>query len=114
VNAVSDSSPLHYLILVGEVDLLHLLFGNIVIPLSVQQELECPAAPLAVREWFGKLPSWAGVRAAVAVDESLPLGKGEREAICLARELRADVLLLDDKKARRIAQDREVGPAGLF
>jgi predicted nucleic acid-binding protein len=84
VNAVSDSSPLHYLILVGEVDLLHVLFGNIVIPRSVQQELTYPAAPVAVREWCGKLPPWAGVRAALTVDESLPLGKGEREAICLA------------------------------
>ena len=49
---------------------------------------------------------------AAAVDESLPLGKGEREAICLAQELHADVLLLDDKKVRRIAQDRGLALAG--
>lgn len=42
---VSDSSPLHYLILIGKADLLPLLFGDVVIPLSVQQELECPNAP---------------------------------------------------------------------
>jgi predicted nucleic acid-binding protein len=112
VNAVSDSSPLHYLILVGKVDLLHVLFGNLVIPRSVREELECPAAPNEVRQWLGNLPPWADVRAAAAIDESLPIGKGEREAICLAEELHVDVLLLDDKKARRIAGDRGLPVVG--
>jgi predicted nucleic acid-binding protein len=40
------------------------------------------------------------------------LGEGEREAIALALELHADVLLLDDKKARRIAQEQGVSVAG--
>ena len=109
---VSDSSPLHYLILIGKADLLHLLFGDVVIPFSVQQELECPGAPAAVREWLHRLPPWVRVCTATTVDLSLPLGKGEREAICLAHELSADVLLLDDKKARRIAQEHGLAVAG--
>jgi len=54
VNAVSDSSPLHYLILVGKVDLLHVLFDTVVIPNSVRQELECSAAPIEVRQWLDR------------------------------------------------------------
>jgi predicted nucleic acid-binding protein len=112
VIAVSDSSPLHYLILLGRADLLHVLLGDVVIPQSVRQELECAGAPASVREWFKSVPSWARVHAAKAVDWSLPLGKGEREAIGLAQELRADVLLLDDKKARRFAQQHGLAVAG--
>lgn len=67
---------------------------------------------MAVREWLSRLPPWARICPAATIDPSLPLGKGEREAICLARELRADVLLLDDKKARRIAQEHGLGVAG--
>jgi hypothetical protein len=40
------------------------------------------------------------------------LGAGEREAIALALELRADLLSADDKKARRIAQERGIRVTG--
>jgi predicted nucleic acid-binding protein len=106
VIVVSDSSPLHYLILLGKANLLRDLFGEVVIPRSVREELGHPQAPSDVREWLRLPPAWASVLAAAAVDLSLPLGKGEREAICLAQELHADLLLADDKKARRIAQQR--------
>ena len=112
MKIVVDSSPLHYLILIGKADLLHSLFGDVLIPRSVRQELECDGAPTAVREWLKKPPPWASVCAAGSVDSTLPLGKGECEAICLARELHADVLLLDDKKARRIAEKFGLSVAG--
>lgn len=112
MKIVSDSSPLHYLILIGKVDLLRVLFGTIVIPRCVQEELECPGAPPAVREWFSAMPTWACVCAVVAAYPSLPLGKGESEAIYLATELHADAVLLDDKKARRIAQEHGLAVAG--
>jgi predicted nucleic acid-binding protein len=112
VIVVSDSSPLHYLIQIGKADLLRELFGDVVIPRSVQEELSHPAAPAAVRQWLMRPPAWARVLSAAAVNMSLPLGQGEREAICLAQELHADLLLLDDKKARRIAQERGLAVAG--
>lgn len=105
---VSDSSPLHYLIQINKVEILHTLFGEVIIPGSVREELDCPSAPREVREWLKSPPTWARFCTATAIDASLPLGKGEREAICLALELHADLLLVDDKKARRIAQEKGV------
>jgi predicted nucleic acid-binding protein len=105
VIVVSDSGPLHYLILIKKVELLHTLFGEVVIPGSVWEELNCPEAPADVREWLKSPPSWIKFHKASVIDSSLPLGKGEREAISLALELHADLLLVDDKKARRIAQE---------
>lgn len=43
---------------------------------------------------------------------ALVLGSGERDAICLADELEAGVLLLDDRAARRVAKDRGLNVAG--
>jgi predicted nucleic acid-binding protein len=45
VIVVSDSGPLHYLIQINKVDLLHSLFGKVVIPGAVREELMCPNAP---------------------------------------------------------------------
>jgi predicted nucleic acid-binding protein len=112
VIAVSDSSPLHYLIRIGKADLLPRLFDGVVIPFSVRQELECLGAPVVVRQWIEKPPLWATVRNATTMDSSLPLGKGECESISLALELHSGVILLDDKKARRIAQEHGLAVAG--
>ena len=109
---VADAGPLHYLILLGKVDLLPALLGDVVIPAAVRQELIHPHSPTAVRNWMDHPPAWARIVAAKSVDSSMALGNGEREAIALALELQADVLLLDDKKARRIAQDRGIPMAG--
>lgn len=46
---VADSSPLHYLILIKQVDLLRLLYSEVVIP---EQVLSRPASPIVVSEWF--------------------------------------------------------------
>jgi predicted nucleic acid-binding protein len=48
------------------------------------------------------------------LDESLPreLGTGEREAISLALELSADLLLIDDRAGRQEAEARHIAVAG--
>jgi predicted nucleic acid-binding protein len=106
VIVVSDSSPLHYLILINKTELLHVLFGEVIIPTSVCEELVCSGAPSEVSEWIKSPPQWVRFCSAKLIAPSLPLGKGEIEAICLARELRADLLLVDDKKARHIAEEQ--------
>ena len=59
-----------------------------------------------------RAPTWASFVAATSVDSSLALGTGEREAIVLSLELHADLLLMDDKKARRIAKEHGIRVAG--
>ena len=104
---VSDTSPLNYLILIKQDELLHKLFGNVIIPQVVFDELQGKGAPLPILEWVQNLPSWIEIQQThlIAVPMLDILDKGEREAILLAQELSADLVLLDDRRARVIAMD---------
>jgi predicted nucleic acid-binding protein len=53
---VADSSPLNYLTLLGEMDVLHRLYGTIIVPQQVITVLTEAAAPLEVRTWALSLP----------------------------------------------------------
>jgi predicted nucleic acid-binding protein len=101
---VSDTTPLNYLILIGHVDVLPNLFGKLLIPPAVIREMRHPKAPAAVAVWTSRLPAWIEVKAP-QIDLRLGIGAGEDEAISLAVELGA-ALLLDDKKARAAAEGR--------
>jgi predicted nucleic acid-binding protein len=54
---VADTSPLNYLILIDAVELLPRLYGNIVIPTEVLDELLAHGAPQRVSEWANQLRS---------------------------------------------------------
>ena len=89
---VSDTSPLTALLSVREADLLPTLFGEVIIPEAVRDELlRC----------HSNLPHWLRVEAVSNAAESVQLGRavdrGEAEAIELAKELRADRLLIDER-----------------
>jgi len=47
---VADTGPLHYLILLEHAELLHGLYGEVVVPDAVATELSSPSAPTAVRD----------------------------------------------------------------
>jgi predicted nucleic acid-binding protein len=49
---VADSSPLHYLILLDQTDLLHRLYENVLIPDAVAAELRAEASPRKVSQWL--------------------------------------------------------------
>ncbi len=117
MRTVSNTSPLNYLILIEEPQILPELFGEILIPPAVARELAHPDAPGEVRDWIAKPPEWLSVVEAPAGSEDQEiqrLDSGEREAILLAEHLEADLLLLDEWKAREVARDREVPIAGLI
>ena len=99
---VSDTSPILNFDAVGKVHLLRDLYAEIVIPAAVQSELSRNSIQLD--------PSWIRVLAAqnqgdVAILRE-QLDAGEAEAIVIALELRAELLLVDEKRGRRIAIDR--------
>ena len=100
---VSDTSPLHYLILCGAETALPHLFNQVVLPPTVFSELQQTNTPSPVREWARSLPSWAVVQAPASIDLALNVDAGELEAICLARELKADAVLIDDYAGRNAA-----------
>lgn len=105
---VSDTSPLCYLVLIDEAELLPKLFRQVVLPEAVVDELRHEDAPTAVRDWASRLPSWIAVHANPAPQTTpIPnLHAGELSAMLLAESLHADLILLDDKAARRAAAER--------
>lgn len=108
--AVADSGPIRYLVLIEEVHLLPVLYGTILVPPGVAAELTHPSTPLPVHTWVQNRPEWIEIRGPrAALPELSPfLGRGEREAIALAEELGASVLLADDGAARQEAARRKI------
>lgn len=105
---VSDTTAVTTLLKVGRVDLLTALFGHVLVPPAVEHEL---------LQHHGMLPSCCRVQR-VADSERLrrllrQADPGEAEAICLAVATHADVLLIDDKKGRRLAEAEGVRCLGL-
>lgn len=106
---VSDTSPLTALLTIGAAEILPRLFGEVVIPEAVRDELlrNHPTLPDWIRVAAVKNPS-AARRLARWVD------LGEAEAIELAKELHADRLLIDERKGRRLATAEGVPIIGLL
>jgi predicted nucleic acid-binding protein len=75
-------------------------------------ELRHPVAPKLVQDWAVRRPAWVEVE---APKNSLLLGQldlGEREAISLAAEVHADVVLMDEQAGRQEAIRRGLKVAG--
>ncbi|NLY01115.1 MAG: DUF3368 domain-containing protein [Rhodopirellula sp.] len=110
---VSDTGPLRYLALIGHVDKLPLLYGAVPIPESVARELSHPNTPEAARALIAAPPVWLTVHAGAGSDPGLDiLGAGERQAIRLAEQIQADLLLCDDLLARRSAAEHRLQVIG--
>ena len=111
---VADTSPLNYLIRLGHPNVLPEIYGRVLVPPAVLIELQHPDAPSEVRAWASAPPAWLEERQVQQIDGSLAaeLGAGEREAISLALEAKADVLLIDERAGRREAEARHIEVAG--
>jgi predicted nucleic acid-binding protein len=112
---VADSGPLHYLGLLGETGLLRRLYGGILIPPAVVTELSAAGTPADVLDWIANPPNWIHFEAAINRDDPIfqgTLDTGESEAISLASAIHADLVLLDDRAARREAERRGLRVTG--
>lgn len=103
---VADTTPLNYLILIDEVSLLPVLFGQVLLPHAAFNELQHSKTPLKVRQWIAHLPAWLEVRTVgpVASPLLMSLDIGEREAIQLALELGVSTVLIDEAEGRQVAE----------
>ena len=101
---VSNSSCLIALDAAGSLGILERLYSTIAVPDAVAQECG------------GALPAWVQVHSvqnqALAQSLRLNLGAGEAEAIALSIERSAARLILDDKKARRVARQLNLPVTG--
>ncbi|MBF2008671.1 MAG: DUF3368 domain-containing protein [Chlorogloeopsis fritschii C42_A2020_084] len=117
---VSDTTPISELAKVAHLDLLPQLFGKVLIPQSVFNELQVGQHPAAK---FVKNLSWLEVvtvenqQVVEELQKSFNLHLGESEAIALAEEIGASQLLIDEKAARKVAMTRKlplIGTMGIL
>jgi predicted nucleic acid-binding protein len=95
---VSDTPPIRYLVEIEKAYILQELFGRVIMPKAVYNDMQREKTPQKVREWVVNHPDWLEVRDA---DTSVftprkKIGAGEREAFALAIEIKADAVLTDD------------------
>lgn len=96
--------------MIGEADLLPALYGKLLIPEMVASELSHPSTPEPVQRWIASRPSWLHISppAAPSRVKIADLDQGERDAILLTLERKADLLLMDERdgvdEARRRAR----------
>ena len=94
---VSDTSPITALLKVGRIELLHSLFGRVIIPPAVEFEL--------LRD-HSILPAWLEVIEPRQIPWEVAaarLDAGETQALALALELKAGTVLIDERLGRRVA-----------
>ncbi len=114
---VSNTSPISNLAAIGQLELLEQLYGNIIIPPAVYQELinsgDTDPATLAVQtlDWIQTQPISDRV-----LLETLQtnLDPGEAEAITLAVEIKADRLIIDERRGRNEAMRLGLQVTGLL
>lgn len=109
---VSDTTPLNYLILIDRIEILQSLYKEVVVPPAVLAEMRAPGTPSSVIDWTHHTPDWIIVHAVAQSDIINDLEEGEAQAIALAEQLNADLILLDDRRARAIADQRGLRVVG--
>lgn len=109
---VADSSPLIVMMKIGHIQVLPVLFREVVIPPQIAMEPADPKRPQTVQDFIRERPDWLRVQAPASVEPIPELHEGERAAISLARELQADLLLIDESDGRSAALARHLRITG--
>lgn len=106
---VSDTSAITALLQISRADLFLQLYGEVLIPVAVRDELLATHA---------QLPPFLQVRtvndAAEVYRLKRELDLGEAEALALAKQYHADLLLIDELRGRKIAQREGIPFIGLM
>ena len=103
---VSDTSPINNLTEINQLHLLHQLYGTVLIPEAVFQELTDPSFPVAGAtevQTFGWIQTLTVSDRTLVEAMSNELDIGEAEAIALAVEIQADQVLIDERRGRLVA-----------
>lgn len=108
MRVVSNTSPINYLLQIDEIEILQNLYGRIVIPHAVIVELENVESPTVVRNWAARPPDWVEIRTPSGELglRLTHLGAGEKDAILLAVEIGADLLIIEERAGSKEAQNR--------
>jgi predicted nucleic acid-binding protein len=116
--AVSNASPISNLAIIGSLEFLRRRYAVVHIPPAVRGELGALTHPCGSERIQAALSErWLVVEplgASVLQKLPFPLDRGETEAILLACQLNADVLLMDEKRGREAARQRGLVAAGVL
>lgn len=101
-KVVANTTPLIALADIGQLELLHQLYGEIFIPTAVLNEIESEPAKTRVKnaDWIKVVE----VSQENNYEFSSRLHAGEIAVIRLAQEQNADLLLMDDNAAKKTAK----------
>ncbi len=111
---VSNTTPLIALAYLARLDLMPTLFGTIHVPQAVYDEIQhnpnaIGAAELRTAYWLRITPVTDMLAVELLLDQ---LDAGESQAIVLARELNAGLVLMDERRGRRRALQSGLAVAG--
>ena len=110
---IADSGPIFSLVLIDKLDILDALFDDIKIPQAVWEEITFDKTKSDYQKLYNffkdKTCQILGLNELTFV-----MDYGESESLILYKELNADFLLIDDKKARKIAENFEINCIGII
>jgi predicted nucleic acid-binding protein len=109
---VADSSPLIVLVNIGQIEILSALFGEVFIPPQIATELSEAKRPEPVRSFIAGKPAWLRIQAPANLELIPQIHECESAAISLASELKADLLLIDERDGRSAALARRLRVTG--
>ena len=119
---VSDTTPLISLLKINRIDLLEKLFGDVLIPqavfdeLTVDERFRLEADEIRQKKFIVVKPV-NNPESASILKRAAGLDQGESEAIVLSDELKADLLLMDEAKGRNVSAQmglRIMGTIGIL
>ncbi|MTJ15390.1 DUF3368 domain-containing protein [Anabaena sp. UHCC 0187] len=117
---VSDTSPITNLAAINQLDLLQKLYTGIVIPTAVYNEMVRAgkivpgAVEVQTLSWIQKQSVVDSQRVILIQETQENIDLGEAEAIVLALELKADLLLMDERRGRIVATSYGLQITGLL
>ena len=114
---VSDTSPIINLAIIGRLDILPAIFGQVILPQKVFEEITIQGADMPGADEV-RAASWVEVRnctnTSLVLALQLQVDPGEAEAIALALETSAQLLLIDERMGRQLAKEFQLPIMGLL
>jgi hypothetical protein len=114
MSAVANTSPVILLAKIGKLDLVSVLYGEVVIPPAVAAEVR--AKPDAVSQelehFLQSVEARSPKNKTLVRALSVNLGAGEAEVIALATEMPGVLVIMDDAEGRRVADGLDLQVTG--
>src|SRR5687767_10522636 len=112
-TVVSDAGPIRYLIEIGHVDAIQKLFGRIIVPHVVRDELLHQNSPTRFQFTTVLAQGWMDLQGFASAPSLLRgLDPGESAALQIAVEIKADMILMDDRAGRNFARSLGIPTIG--